>query len=146
MCLLQYDTINFIYPNFFNPHTSMCHISKQNICFFFQATQVDDCHVRREPLGLVLIIGPWNYPLHLLLLPMVGAIAAGKCPVKKIVKSPLPRLVFAWFCQYGKYTGDPVWILDWLLYERRGWSMLFSMSAVIFVRLWWCLRQYEFNL
>lgn len=47
------------------------------------ATQVDDCHVRREPLGLVLIIGPWNYPLHLLLLPMVGAIAAGNCVILK---------------------------------------------------------------
>jgi len=33
--------------------------------------------VRREALGVVLIIGPWNYPLHLLLLPLVSAIAAG---------------------------------------------------------------------
>lgn len=43
----------------------------------FQATRFDDCHVRREPLGVVLIIGPWNYPLQLLVIPMVGAIAAG---------------------------------------------------------------------
>ncbi|HYH15837.1 MAG TPA: aldehyde dehydrogenase family protein, partial [Flavisolibacter sp.] len=36
-----------------------------------------------EPLGVVLIIGPWNYPLQLLLAPLVGAIAAGNCVVIK---------------------------------------------------------------
>lgn len=39
--------------------------------------------VRREPLGLVLIIGPWNYPFQLLLNPLCGAIAAGNCVVLK---------------------------------------------------------------
>jgi aldehyde dehydrogenase (NAD+) len=37
----------------------------------------------REPLGVVLIIGPWNYPVQLLLGPLVGAIAAGNCAVLK---------------------------------------------------------------
>ena len=36
-----------------------------------------------EPLGMVLIIGPWNYPFQLLLMPLVGAIAAGNCVVLK---------------------------------------------------------------
>jgi aldehyde dehydrogenase (NAD+) len=36
-----------------------------------------------EPLGVVLIIGPWNYPVQLLLWPLVGAIAAGNCVVLK---------------------------------------------------------------
>jgi aldehyde dehydrogenase (NAD+) len=39
--------------------------------------------VLKEPLGVVLIIGPWNYPLQLLLTPLVGAIAAGNCCVLK---------------------------------------------------------------
>lgn len=39
--------------------------------------------VMKEPLGTVLIIGPWNYPLQLLFTPMVGAIAAGNCVVLK---------------------------------------------------------------
>ncbi|MCW3092113.1 MAG: aldehyde dehydrogenase [Ferruginibacter sp.] len=39
--------------------------------------------VLTEPLGVVLIIGPWNYPLQLLFTPMVGAIAAGNCIVLK---------------------------------------------------------------
>ncbi len=33
--------------------------------------------VRYEAKGQVLILAPWNYPVHLFLLPLVGAIAAG---------------------------------------------------------------------
>ncbi len=39
--------------------------------------------IEREPLGVVLIIGPWNYPLQLVLAPLVSAIAAGNCAVLK---------------------------------------------------------------
>ncbi len=37
----------------------------------------------RDPLGVVLIIAPWNYPLQLLFNPLVGAIAGGNCAVLK---------------------------------------------------------------
>ena len=40
-------------------------------------------YVIREPLGTVLIIGPWNYPFQLLFTPLVGAMAAGNCVVLK---------------------------------------------------------------
>ena len=36
-----------------------------------------------EPLGVVLVIGPWNYPCQLVLSPLIGAIAAGNCGVLK---------------------------------------------------------------
>ncbi|MFW6295658.1 MAG: aldehyde dehydrogenase [Halothece sp.] len=36
-----------------------------------------------EPLGVVLIIGPWNYPFSLMISPLVGAIAAGNCAILK---------------------------------------------------------------
>lgn len=39
--------------------------------------------VMKEPLGVVLVIGPWNYPFMLLVNPVVGAIAAGNCIVMK---------------------------------------------------------------
>ncbi len=39
--------------------------------------------ILKQPLGVVLIIGPWNYPLMLLLTPLVGAMAAGNCVVLK---------------------------------------------------------------
>ncbi len=40
-------------------------------------------YVYKEPLGVVLIIGPWNYPFQLLINPLIGAIAAGNCVVLK---------------------------------------------------------------
>jgi aldehyde dehydrogenase (NAD+) len=39
--------------------------------------------VRPEPLGTVLIIAPWNYPLQLVLAPLVAALAAGNTAVVK---------------------------------------------------------------
>jgi aldehyde dehydrogenase (NAD+) len=36
-----------------------------------------------EPLGVVLIIGPWNYPFQLIISPLVGAIASGNCTIIK---------------------------------------------------------------
>ncbi|KAK7204235.1 aldehyde dehydrogenase 3I1 [Myxozyma melibiosi] len=39
--------------------------------------------VRKEPLGVALIIGAWNFPLLLLLQPMLAAITAGNCVLLK---------------------------------------------------------------
>jgi aldehyde dehydrogenase (NAD+) len=39
--------------------------------------------IMKEPLGVVLIIGPWNYPFQLLINPLIGAVAAGNCVVLK---------------------------------------------------------------
>ena len=39
--------------------------------------------VRPEPLGCVLIIAPWNYPVQLTLVPLIAAIAAGNTAVIK---------------------------------------------------------------
>ncbi|XP_036918405.1 aldehyde dehydrogenase family 3 member B2-like isoform X2 [Sturnira hondurensis] len=46
-------------------------------------TQLDCAFIRKEPFGLVLIIAPWNYPVNLTLVPLVGALAAGNCVVLK---------------------------------------------------------------
>lgn len=40
-------------------------------------------YVCPEPYGVVLIMAPWNYPVQLCLLPLVGAISAGNCAVVK---------------------------------------------------------------
>lgn len=39
--------------------------------------------IYKDPLGVVLIIAPWNYPFQLLMSPLVGALAAGNCVVVK---------------------------------------------------------------
>ena len=36
-----------------------------------------------EPLGVALVIAPWNYPVQLLLSPLAAAVAAGNCVVAK---------------------------------------------------------------
>ena len=44
---------------------------------------LSSAQVYTEPLGVVLIIGPWNYPINLMLAPLVGVIAAGNCSILK---------------------------------------------------------------
>jgi aldehyde dehydrogenase (NAD+) len=46
-------------------------------------TRPASARIVREPVGVALVIAPWNYPIQLLLSPMVGALAAGNCVVGK---------------------------------------------------------------
>jgi aldehyde dehydrogenase (NAD+) len=39
--------------------------------------------VQPEPFGVALILGPWNYPVQLLLNPLISALAAGNCALLK---------------------------------------------------------------
>ncbi|NLW56637.1 MAG: aldehyde dehydrogenase [Firmicutes bacterium] len=39
--------------------------------------------IHRQPLGVVLIMAPWNYPFQLTIAPLVAAMAAGNCVVLK---------------------------------------------------------------
>ncbi len=43
----------------------------------------DRASVHHEPLGAVLVIAPWNYPVHLMLTPLAAALAAGNTVVCK---------------------------------------------------------------
>ncbi|XP_008545252.1 aldehyde dehydrogenase, dimeric NADP-preferring isoform X1 [Microplitis demolitor] len=44
---------------------------------------LDSPEIHKDPYGVVLVIGAWNYPLQLLLVPVIGAIAAGNCVIMK---------------------------------------------------------------
>lgn len=44
---------------------------------------MDSAYIQSEPFGVMLVIGAWNYPFQLALLPVIGAIAAGNCVVLK---------------------------------------------------------------
>ncbi|KAI9271607.1 Aldehyde/histidinol dehydrogenase [Phascolomyces articulosus] len=46
--------------------------------------RLDSCVIRKDPLGVVLILGCWNYPVQLPLVPLAGAIAAGNSAVVKL--------------------------------------------------------------
>uniref|UniRef100_A0A8C9PB21 Aldehyde dehydrogenase n=1 Tax=Spermophilus dauricus TaxID=99837 RepID=A0A8C9PB21_SPEDA len=46
-------------------------------------TMMDEAYIQPEPLGVILIIGAWNYPFVLTMQPLVGAIAAGNAVIIK---------------------------------------------------------------
>ncbi len=47
------------------------------------ALQPSKSYILKEPLGICLLVAPWNYPFQLLLAPLIGAIAGGNCAVLK---------------------------------------------------------------
>ncbi|KAL9912832.1 aldehyde dehydrogenase type III isoform 5-T5 [Glossina fuscipes fuscipes] len=47
------------------------------------ANALDNLEIYHDPYGVVLVIGAWNYPLQLLLVPVAAAIAAGNCVILK---------------------------------------------------------------
>lgn len=61
-------------------------------------------YIVREPLGCSLIVAPWNYPVQLLLNPLVGAISAGCTAILK--PSPYVPNVAITLEQFVLYTFD----------------------------------------
>lgn len=71
-------------------------------------TYPSSSRVYREPLGLTLIIAPWNYPFMLQLSPLVGAIAGGNCAILK--PSELAPHTAAVIAELIRETFDPAYI------------------------------------
>ncbi|XP_026473132.1 aldehyde dehydrogenase, dimeric NADP-preferring isoform X2 [Ctenocephalides felis] len=44
---------------------------------------LDGVYIYKDPYGVALVIGAWNYPLQLTLVPVAAAIAAGNCVIIK---------------------------------------------------------------
>ncbi len=64
--------------------------------------------VRREPLGVALIVAPWNYPFQLLLNPLIGAISAG-C-VAMLKSSPAAPATAAVIDKIVREAFDPSYV------------------------------------
>lgn len=88
----------------------------------------------KEPLGNTLIIAPWNYPVQLLLNPLVGAISAGCTAMLK--PSPYVPSVSAVLAQLVSETFDREYIalvqgnreVNGALLEMR-WDMIFFTGS-----------------
>jgi aldehyde dehydrogenase (NAD+) len=93
----------------------------------------------QEPLGVVCIIAPWNYPFQLLFTPLIGAIAGGNCAVlkpsefapataavmRKIISDLFPE-------QYILYVeGDGAQVLPPLLTENRFDHIFYTGSTMV---------------
>ncbi len=48
-----------------------------------QARGLYSTYIQPQPFGVALIIGAWNYPYQVSLVPLVGAISAGCCAIIK---------------------------------------------------------------
>lgn len=55
----------------------------QKVNPIMQARALYSTYIQYQPLGVCLIIGAWNYPLMLSLVPLIGAIASGNCSIVK---------------------------------------------------------------
>ena len=75
-------------------------------------TQPGSSRIHSQPLGVVLIIGAWNYPVQLVIAPLIGAIAAGNCAVIKPseVASATSALIARWLPEY--LDGDAVQVVE----------------------------------
>lgn len=85
----------------------------------------DEAYIQPEPLGVVLIIGAWNYPWAVTLLPLVGAIAAGRgaflsqvTPYFCIVTSPRLSQVDFFLCEMS-------------ILEREKWILKVFLLSVV---------------
>jgi len=87
-------------------------------------------YVYREPLGVVLIIGPWNYPFQTVALPMVGALAAGNCVVLKPseIAPNVSGMLAHWIPKYLDRKAVQVWqggVPETTALLREKWDHIF---------------------
>ena len=81
--------------------------------------------IQPDPLGCILIIGPWNYPFSLTLQPLVGAFAAGNTAILKPsehapnVSSLIKNLIEKYFQQNVAQVieGDGIVAADLMTYK-----------------------------
>jgi len=57
--------------------------TKDQVCDKSPLTLFDTVLMHPEPFGTALVIGAWNFPLHLTFAPVLPAIAAGNCVIMK---------------------------------------------------------------
>ena len=92
-----------------------------------------------EPLGVVCIIAPWNYPFQLLFTPLVGAIAGGNCVVLKpsefapATAKLMGKIVESLFPEnYIQYLeGDGATVLPPLLTDNRFDHIFYTGSTAV---------------
>lgn len=73
---IVYDEINYHIKNIKRWSKP---IKKKTSMLYFPAKS----YIYKEPYGVVLIIGPFNYPFQLLINPLIGAISSGNCSILK---------------------------------------------------------------
>lgn len=84
-----------------------------------------------EPLGVVLIMSPWNYPFQLLINPLVGAISAGNCAVLK-PSAQTPNVTAVLKELFAKYFKNEYLMLIEGSHEEIDWIFGFRFDHIFF--------------
>ncbi len=84
-----------------------------------------------EPLGVVLIMSPWNYPFQLLINPLVGAISAGNCAVLK-PSAQTPNVTTVLKELFAKYFNSEYIMLIDGNHEEIDWIFGFRFDHIFF--------------
>ncbi|CAH1407151.1 unnamed protein product [Nezara viridula] len=85
-------------------------------------TMLDKVRIYNDPKGVVLVMGAWNYPINLTLMPVIGAISAGNCVIIKpsevapasanVIAELIPKYLDP--CEVGIPVGKGTFVmLDW---------------------------------
>ena len=101
--------------------------------------QPSSSYIISEPLGVVCIIAPWNYPFQLLFTPLIGAIAGGNCVVLKpsefapATAKVMGKIIDSLFPKnYILYLeGEGATVLPPLLSENRFDHIFYTGSTVV---------------
>jgi aldehyde dehydrogenase (NAD+) len=94
-------------------------------------------YLMTEPLGVTLIVAPWNYPYQLLFNPLIGAISSGCCAMLK--PSPFTVHISQVMDKIIKETFDPNYISivhgsfdeNQMLFKRRFDLIFFTGSPML---------------
>jgi aldehyde dehydrogenase (NAD+) len=68
-------------------------------------------YITPQPYGQVLVLSPWNYPLQLAFLPMIGALAAGNCVVIKVSRQ-VPNITAVMEKMLGFFPREHIMMLN----------------------------------
>lgn len=87
--------------------------------------------IRREPLGLVLVLAPWNYPYLTAVNSIIPALMAGNCVILKHSKQTL--LCAERFYEAFKQAGFPEGVFQYLHLDHQQTLKLVQDQAVHFI-------------
>lgn len=85
-------------------------------------------YIRREPVGVVLVIAPWNFPLHTPINVIVPALLAGNCVILK--HSSQTPLCAERICQAFAEAGLPEGVLQYLHMDHESTEALVASGQV----------------
>src|SRR5690554_1495947 len=94
---IVYNEINYVTKNLKRWNK----IKKVKTPFFYYGSK---SYIRHDPYGIVLIISPWNYPIQLTFLPLIGAIAGGNTVIIKPseISSNTTKIISKMISEYFK--------------------------------------------